>query len=162
MENQMDTEIRVLLDDKAEANHRQAVKGCLEELGFSVALAKEVYIRKSAAEHLPWIIFLYIVFRPFVNKLLESLGTEAGKDAWVALKDLFARIGKSRKSEMEPDGTIIVVDEETHLQIWIDNGELSDDAARSLLRIDLHSFRRGPVVWDEAQKRWKSITDEME
>jgi hypothetical protein len=136
----------VLIEATATPPQVAAVNDVFARRGFDIE-ARPVWERRSA-DVLPWIVQLTLAVP--IMAFLQSLGSEAGKDAYAFVKEVFA----ARSDSGNGRGAIELSDsEETQLIL---SSEITDEALAALARIDWEQARGGYMLWNEADHQWRN------
>lgn len=146
----------VSVEKGVSADEIKEMEKVLSEINISPRI-KANYYRKSFGDTLPWVLFLYISIR----KYLDAFMAEAGKDCYKLLKEKLRKLYQIRLSRQGIEGSITIVDTCTKIQILLpaDNPQIFEEAMEKLNEIDLRLFDTGPLKYDESDKKWKSILD---
>jgi hypothetical protein len=136
----------VSLDVGASPGEVRAVEEAFARAGFQVE-ARPVVISRSA-DVPPWIIYVTILVP--VAEFFRAFATDAGKDAYAAVKawaqDVMAARRESRDGSVDltdPEGTDLILS--THFP---------DEALDALAEIDWDEVRGGYLLWDVETGRW--------
>ncbi len=135
------------------------------ETGLTADIRSAPTVR--GAETITWAA---IVMLP-LGSFLDVLAKDYAKHAAEPLKRLVRRIvaaarrepvaeSPSRPATAPEPRPLVLEDERTGLQVVLE-ADLPADAYRSLTELDLSTFRHGPVHYDRALMRWRSIADEV-
>jgi hypothetical protein len=101
-----------------------------------------------------WTALLIIPMTSF----LEALTADATNHLMGALRGLVGRL-VGRRGAADETHPLVLQDARTGLQILLEP-DLSPSAYAALVELDLTRYRRGPLHYDRALKRWRSATDE--
>jgi hypothetical protein len=138
----------VLIEAEAPPGQEQAVDETFGRAGFEVH-SRAAMIRRSA-DALPWIVHVTLAV-PFVA-FFAKFGSEAGKDAYAAVKAWAKAMFEARKESGLGRGAISVVDlNGTELVLASD---WPDKALDALAEIDWDQVEGGYLLWNEADGEW--------
>ena len=130
------------------SGQEQAVDETFGRAGFEVH-SRAAMIRRSA-DVLPWIVHVTLAV-PFVA-FFAKFGSEAGKDAYAAVKAWAKAMFEARKESGLGRGAISVVDlNGTELVLASD---WPDEALDALAEMDWDQVEGGYLVWNEAEGEW--------
>lgn len=139
---------RVVVEDTASAADVDATARVFREIGFAGPV-EPVYGRRSA-ELLPWLVEATLAI-PFVA-FFQSFGSEAGKDAYAALKKWIQGVWAARRDAAGREGTVHLQDpDSSHLILGSTLPEMALDALREL---DWSQVAGDYLVWDGGRQRW--------
>jgi hypothetical protein len=134
----------------------QAIVEAFGALGVT-ARARIVPTRRGVGE-LQWLVLAALPLQAF----LSSLGSTLGDEASDSLIRLTGRLRRTRGEAADPPPPILVLqDAATRLQVVLEAG-LPTDAYRALLALDLSTFSKGPLHYDQQHRRWRSELDEWQ
>jgi hypothetical protein len=141
----------VFVDREVPAEAERELVAALAGAGVS-AHAKVVAARRGP-EQLHWLVLVALPLQAF----LTGVGEAAAADAWAGIKSVLRRLaGRPTPERARP---LVLQDSGTGLQIVLPP-DLSEEGYRRLTQLDLTTFSRGPVRYDEATGRWISDLDE--
>jgi hypothetical protein len=107
------------------------------------------------------VAWVFLVVLP-LQAFLTALGTAAADDLTAIVKRLAhgwaSRRGGGQGGRPRP---LVLQDAVTGVRVVIEAG-LPVEAYEKLLKLDVSSFRQGPVHYDRALRRWRSELDESE
>ncbi|GAA1365653.1 hypothetical protein [Streptomyces beijiangensis] len=114
-------------------------------------------VRRTRAHREPvdltWIALVALPLQAF----LSGLGTEVLGSAYRGIKR-FVRGGSDGPEPALP-APMVLQDTVSGIRVVLDAG-LPPEAFEKLLRLDLSAYRSGPVHYDVARARWRSVQDE--
>lgn len=144
----------VLLGQGVPESTEQGLAAVLTGYGF-VVRTRRALVHRGATE-LHWVVLIALPLQAF----LSGLGAEAVRDAYVGVKSLVRRaLGSADGEPAGAEGPLVLQDEASGLRIVLER-DLPEKAYEQLLGMDLTRFRRGPLHYDRAQRRWRSELDE--
>jgi hypothetical protein len=139
---------RVVLDDAASPAEIARVAEVFRTYGFEVE-PQPIYARRSA-ELLPWV--LQVLLATPIAAFFASFGSEAGKDAYEAVKDWIEELWRAREGSGAGYGSVDVVDPDgTHV---VASSTIPERALAALSELDWSKEKGSYLVWDEAEGRW--------
>jgi hypothetical protein len=135
------------------------------ETGLAADIRRAPTVR--GVETITWAALIMLPLGSF----LDVLAKDYAKQAAEPLKRLVRRIVEAARREPAAETAaavadrpesrpLVLEDERTGLQVVLE-ADLPADAYRSLIELDLSTFRHGPVHYDRALMRWRSIADEV-
>ncbi|NUP53656.1 MAG: hypothetical protein HOW97_40995 [Catenulispora sp.] len=147
------TPVIVQLDAAVPPGEEAELREALAEAGFDVFAQDLPTVR--GLENLDAIALLMIPLHSF----LTAAGEHLAADAYGRFKSGIRRLlHRPAKDESRP-APLIVQDTATGLKIVMER-DLPDEAYEALRTLDLTTFTAGPVDWDRARNRWRSVVDE--
>jgi hypothetical protein len=149
------TPVTVLLDPGVPQGVEAELKDALGDLGFEPSV-KDFPITRG-----PEMVGLLGLMMIPLKAFLEAAGSSLGEQAVSKFKQGVTRIlhrGASTNAAAD-SRPLVLRDSATGIQVFFEPG-LPDEAYRALPALDLGSFVLGPVHWDRALGRWRSIADE--
>ncbi|WP_030787830.1 hypothetical protein [Streptomyces sp. NRRL S-920] len=144
----------LLLDRDVPEDIGRELAAVLDRLGAPPVRVRRTLVHRGAAD-IPWIVLASLPLQAF----LSGLGAEAVKDAYAAFKGVvrnIARPGSPAGAEARP---LVLQDPAGGLSIVLEP-DLPAEAYESLVGLDLAEFAVGPLHYDRAQGRWRSVLDE--
>lgn len=146
----------IFLRDGVSSEVGETLGAWLAELGLATQVRRAQAMR--SVEPLTWIVLIALP----LHGLFRAIGTKAGEDAWVEVKRIAAAlVRRNPKGQVTASRPLVLQDSTNGLQIILE-GDLPDDALTQLTGLDLGRFRHGPLHYDRAAKRWRSLLDEAE
>ncbi|MEV0126016.1 hypothetical protein AB0I16_31480 [Streptomyces sp. NPDC050703] len=112
-------------------------------------------------EDIPWMVLVSLPLQAF----LGGLGAEAVKDAYASFKGLVRKVARPASSapgalgEAHEARPLLLQDPVGGLSIVLE-ADLPAEAYERLAGLDLTAFSVGPLHYDRAQGRWRSVLDE--
>ncbi|MEU7580288.1 hypothetical protein AB0B50_22130 [Streptomyces sp. NPDC041068] len=150
----------LLLDREVPEELRQELVAAFAGLGFPPARVRRVLDHRGAAD-IPWIALASLPLQAF----LSGLGAEAVRDAYEQFKGVVRRTARPASpapgtlGEAREARPIVLQDAATGLDIVLEP-DLPAEAYEKLTALDLTRFEVGPLHYDRAQGRWRSVLDE--
>ncbi|MEV0258890.1 hypothetical protein AB0H82_32090 [Streptomyces sp. NPDC050732] len=156
----------LLLDREVPEDLRQELVAAFDRLGVPPVRVRRTLDHRGAAD-IPWIVLASLPLQAF----LSGLGAEAVKDAYDAFKGVVRRtarpaspadgtMGEARETrETREARPMVLRDAVTGLDIVLEP-DLPAEAYETLTALDLAEFAVGPLHYDRAQGRWRSVLDE--
>ncbi|MFE0178107.1 hypothetical protein ACFWZ2_37940 [Streptomyces sp. NPDC059002] len=150
----------LLLDQEVPEDLRQELVAALGALGAPPVRVRRTLDHRGAAD-IPWIVLAALPLQAF----LTGLGAEAVKDAYEAFKGVVRKVARPSApapgalGEARPARPLVLRDQTTGLDVVLEP-DLPAEAYDRLVGLDLASFGAGPLHYDRAQGRWRSILDE--
>jgi hypothetical protein len=141
----------VLLRAEVTPDQERLLADALEEAGYPALVRRTLPHREPA--DLTWIALVALPLQAF----LSGLGAQAVGGASRGIRRL-VRGGASDAPPALP-GPLVLQDVDSGIRVVLDP-DLPPAALDQLLRLDLGVFRVGPVHYDVAQGRWRSVADE--
>ncbi|MFK4065637.1 hypothetical protein [Streptomyces sp. NPDC029674] len=157
----------LLLDREVPEELRQELVAAFDGLGAPPVRVRRTLDHRGAAD-VPWIVLASLPLQAF----LSGLGAEAVKDAYEAFKGLVRRTARPASSpgagalgeapeapparEARP---MVLRDAVTGLDVVLEP-DLPAEAYETLTTLDLSDFTMGPLHYDRALSRWRSVLDE--
>jgi hypothetical protein len=148
-------DVTVLLDAAIPVGEEDELNEALAELGFTPT-AKELPTVRGA-DSLNALALMIIPLHAF----LTATGSRLAADAYPKFKNGIRRILNRQPQSVTQPQPLVVQDTATGIKIVMER-DLPDEAYEALRKLDLSSFKQGPVDWDVTRKRWRSLTDEAE
>lgn len=139
----------VVMEAEAPVEQVEAVELALREAGIDTTVEAVIARRGYGAGVLPWLV--KITLGSGFAAFCVSIGKEAGKDAYNALKSLIAHLLAARS---DGDGQIEFYDDEYNVVCV--RSELPDEAMRALFEIDWSEMRASTLVWKDGE--WYNAT----
>lgn len=135
----------VLIEAEAPPGQAQVVDEMFGRAGFDVQSRPALH-RRSAGD-LPWIV--YVTLAVPIASFFAAFGSEAGKDAYAAVKVWAKATYDARKASGLGRGHISLVDPaDTELVLGSD---WPDEALDALAKIDWDQAEGGYLVWHEGE-----------
>ncbi|MEV5977644.1 hypothetical protein [Streptomyces sp. NPDC052114] len=139
---------------------REELVAAFAGLGVPPARVRRVVEHRGAAD-IPWIVLASLPLQAF----LSGLGAEAVRDAYEAFKGVVRRTARPASpapgtlGEDREARPLVLQDAATGLTVLLET-DLPAEAYESLAALDLTRFAVGPLHYDRAQGRWRSVLDE--
>lgn len=148
--------VTVLLDQGVPRGAEAELKEALADLGFAPEVKEFPTTRDPVSLGLLGLMMLPL------KGFLEAAGTSLGEQAMAKFKQGVTRI--LHRNAADPASAaaakpLVLLDSATGIRVFFEP-DLPDEAYRALPKLDLGSFLIGPVHWDRALGRWRSIADE--
>lgn len=148
--------VTVQLDAAVPVGEEDELTQALAAAGFAVTAKDLPAVR--GVEMLNAVALMMIPLHAF----LSAAGSKAGAEVWPLFKAGVRKI--LHRSSLVPMGEggrpLVVQDTVTGLKIVMDR-DLPDEAYEALRALDLTVFHQGPIDWDRAHRRWRSLADEV-
>jgi hypothetical protein len=139
----------VAIENTATAAQLEAVEAAFRRHGLEVEV-RPAYARR-AADVLPWIV--HITLAAPIAAFFVAFGTEAGKDAYGAVKEWAKDVYRTRRNSGTGQGSITLEDpDQTELVL---HSSIPDDALDGLRELDWDQLRGGYLLWDEQRQEWR-------
>jgi hypothetical protein len=138
----------VVVEYDAPDGRVEAVERALREAGIEATVDASYESRALGA--LIWLVDVSL--GTGLVAFFKTLGEEAGKDAWAAMKQLVTNLLAARVDDGE--GRILLrADDYNDVYVL---GELPDEAYRALFDLDWSELRAGSLVWRDGE--WYNST----
>lgn len=144
----------VLLAAEVSAEEEQAIIDAFASLGVA-ARVRKLPVHRGSAE-LQWLILVSLPLQAF----LSSLGSTMAQNTTAVVKGLISDRGRTRHHPTHSPQVLVLQDAVTHLQITLET-DLPAEAYEALTSLDLSTFHKGPLHWDQQRRRWRSELDEQ-
>ncbi|WP_447040680.1 hypothetical protein [Streptomyces sp. DSM 118878] len=150
----------LLLDPQVPDDLAEELVAALTGLGAPPVRIRRAIDHRGGAE-IPWVILVSLPLHAF----LSGLGAEAVKDAYTAFKGLVRKLARpaspapgalGEACEARP---LLLQDPAGGLSIVLE-ADLPAEAYERLVGLDLTAYSVGPLHYDRAQGRWRSLLDE--
>jgi hypothetical protein len=144
----------VLLRAAVTPDQERLLAEVLEESGFP-ALVRRTLAHREPVD-VTWVALVVLPLQAF----LSGLGAQAVGGVTKGIRRL-VRSGATDPLTVPPalPGPLVLQDAASEIRVVLDPG-LPPAALDQLLRLDLTDYRLGPVHYDVAQARWRSVPDE--
>jgi len=106
----------------------------------------EAVIERRSAGALPWVIYVTIAVP--IAAFFQSFASEAGKDAYAAVKQWVKDVRETRNG----DGSMVLRDPE-HSNLVLNSG-IPDEALEALRDLDWSEKRGDYLVWNDSRGEW--------
>lgn len=143
--------IDILLDAQASDSEVGAVKAAAREEGIHGSV-EAAWSSRGLGES-PWIIILLMPLVFFLNNFLSGAASEAGKDAYQAIRRLVSMLFAARSNS---NGCVEFWDEGTGTHIILP-ANLPVEAYVQLRQKGLEGLKRGFWTWDPDKKEWTRL-----
>lgn len=150
----------LLLDREVPEDLRQELVAAFDRLGAPPVRVRRTLDHRGAAD-IPWIVLASLPLQAF----LSGLGAEAVKDAYDAFKGVVRRVARPASpapgtlGDAREARPMVLRDAVTGLDVVLEP-DLPSEAYETLTALDLTEFAVGPLHYDRAQGRWRSVLDE--
>ncbi|QEU91087.1 hypothetical protein [Streptomyces kanamyceticus] len=150
----------LLLDQEVPDGLRRELVAALDALGAPPARVRRTLDHRGAAD-IPWIVLVSLPLQAF----LSGLGAEAVKDAYEAFKGVVRKAARPAEpapgalGAARPARPLVLRDQATGLDVVLEP-DLPAEAYDRLVGLDLTEFAVGPLHYDRALGRWRSVLDE--
>ncbi|MEU6124437.1 hypothetical protein [Streptomyces sp. NPDC047123] len=150
----------LLLDREVPDDLCRELVAAFEGLGAPPVRVRRTMDHRGPAD-IPWIVLASLPLQAF----LSGLGAEAVKDAYETFKGVVRRITRPASpapgtlGEARQARPMVLRDVATGLDVVLEPG-LPAEAYEQLTALDLTVFAVGPLHYDRAQSRWRSVLDE--
>jgi hypothetical protein len=155
----MHEEIRdVAIEDTASAAEVEALEAVFRRHGLDVEIVPDVV--RVSNRLLPWVIYITLVapVASFFTAFGSAIGTEAGQDAYRAVKRWVMDVFEARRDSGNGQGSIVLRDlDHTNLVL---HTAYPDEALDALRKVDWDELRGGYLVWDEQRRVWRDVWEE--
>jgi hypothetical protein len=141
-------DVEVHLDDEATQAEVEAVERAFRKAGYDTQ--PEASVGRKSLELLPWVI--YVTVGGTILSFFQGFGSEAGKDAWHAVKRWAREIWDAREGAGNGSGSIVLRDSE-HSNVVLSNN-IPDAALDALRDLDWSEHRGGYLVWNDERGEW--------
>lgn len=141
---------QVVIDAGASADEIREVEAAFRSAGVG-ATVRAAYQRKGVADF-SWIVLATLPLTAFFT----ALASEAGRDAYRALRQFVRNVFSARQHSPQPQGSLLARDTETCIEILLEP-DLPDKAYRELLQLDLSAFELGSVKYDRDKGEWRAL-----
>ncbi|KUL54422.1 hypothetical protein [Streptomyces sp. NRRL S-1521] len=150
----------LLLAQEVPDDLAEELVAALTALGAPPARTRRTIGHRGVAD-IPWAVLVSLPLQAF----LGGLGAEAMKDAYASFKGLVRKV--ARPASPAPDGLgearearpLLLQDPVGGLGVVLE-ADLPAEAYERLVGLDLTAFSAGPLHYDRAQGRWRSVLDE--
>ncbi|MEV0091412.1 hypothetical protein [Streptomyces sp. NPDC050738] len=142
----------VILRDEVTAEQRQLLSELLEGAGYPATVRRPLSHREPAT--VTWIALVVLPLQAF----LGGLGEVAVGGALRGIRRLVRGDGSADGAPALP-GPMVLQDSGSGIKVVLEAG-LPPEAFEKLLQLDLSDYRLGPLHYDIAQARWRSVADE--
>ena len=141
---------RVLIEaGPGPAEHVAATQEVFARWGFRVEPRPEYPLTGGPATEILWAV--YVVAAVPLASFFHALASEAGKDAYAAMKDWVKDVTEARRAA-GGSGVILIFDS-ADVQLRIPS-PISDEALDRLHDVDLQQAAGGFISWDEERNEW--------
>ncbi|AZM56193.1 hypothetical protein DMA15_29340 [Streptomyces sp. WAC 01529] len=144
----------LLLDRDVPEDLGRELVAAFDRLGAPPVRVRRTLVHRGAAD-IPWIVLASLPLQAF----LSGLGAEAVKDAYAAFKGVVRRTARPASATDGGARPLVLQDPAGGLSIVLEP-DLPAEAYESLVALDLAKFTVGPLHYDRAQGRWRSVLDE--
>ncbi|MEU6992690.1 hypothetical protein ABZ953_18800 [Streptomyces sp. NPDC046465] len=144
----------LLLDREVPEDLRRELVAAFDGLGAAPVRVRRTLDHRGAAD-IQWIVLVSLPLQSF----LSGLGAEAVKDAYDTFKGVVRRTARPAAPTAGPARPIVLQDAATGLDVVLEP-DLPAEAYALLAALDLAEFTVGPLHFDRAQGRWRSVLDE--
>jgi hypothetical protein len=148
--------VTVLLDPGVPQGAEADLKEALADLGFSPEVKDFPTTRDPVSLGLLGLMMIPL------KGFLEAAGSSLGEQAMSKFKQGVTRIlhrNTTDTASAAGSKPLVLLDSATGIRVFFES-DLPDEAYHALPKLDLSSFLIGPVHWDRALGRWRSIADE--
>lgn len=146
--------------DTASGREIARLEAAVRDVGFSVRAIRARHPTQDqhhVGEALPWIVSITLAAP--IASFFAAIGSEAGKDAYIALKEWLRNVAGI--SHPAVYGHVEIVDAEG-TNVDLRPKALSDEAFAGLLQIDWSQLRGCTLVWSEDDKKWMEYHEYIE
>jgi hypothetical protein len=144
----------VVIEASAPPGHAEAVEAAFRRAGFDVEVEDQLLESRGAGEALPWLVQVGLAVP--ITAFFTAFASEAGKDAYQAVKTWVNEIWKAREGAGNGDGHIDIGDsEDTRLIL---PPSLPEDALDALEDLDWSEKRGDYLIWDPDRREWSDPT----
>ncbi|MFF1376241.1 hypothetical protein [Streptomyces sp. NPDC058308] len=151
----------LLLDREVPDDLRRELVAAFDGLGAPPVRVRRTVDHRGAAD-IPWIVLASLPLQAF----LSGLGAEAVKDAYDTFKGVVRRTARPASpapgaldDAVRAARPIVLQDAATGLDVVLEP-DLPAEAYALLAALDLTGFTKGPLHYDRARGRWRSVLDE--
>ncbi|MFD3925920.1 hypothetical protein [Streptomyces sp. NPDC058614] len=144
----------LIISNQVAREEEQPLTAALSALGVTTSV--RVLPPRRAAESLTWLILIALPLQGF----LQTLGDKAAEDGYRLLQKAFRSLRRPTAAAVPPP-PVVLQDPATGLRIVLDH-DLPDEGYQRLLAVDLTQYHLGPLHYDRAQGRWRSVPDEAQ
>jgi|SRR5689334_5155909 len=138
----------VLIEATASPAEVDAVARAFERAGLSVEVVAAV--ERRSIDLLPWLVRVALLVP--VGSFFATFGSEAGRDAYAALKAWIRDLSDARNTAGNGRGSIELVDpDSTHV---VFPSSISEEALDALRLLDWSATRGDYLVWDAERRVW--------
>ena len=145
--------VLVQLDPAIPPGEEAELREALAEAGFDMFARDMPKVR--GADTINAVALLMIPLHAF----LAATGSKLAAEAYPKFKAGIRRILNRQPANAGVPAPLVVQDTTTGLKIVMER-DLPDEAYEALQRLDLTTFRQGPIDWDRLRGRWRSLADE--
>ncbi|MFD4629253.1 hypothetical protein ACFVYR_05030 [Streptomyces sp. NPDC058284] len=150
----------LLLDQEVPEHLRRELVAAFDGLGAPPVRVRRALDHRGAAD-IPWIVLASLPLQAF----LSGLGAEAVKDAYASFRGVVRRTARPATPADPGAGRcgvrpVVLQDAASGLDVVLEP-DLPAEAYERLVALDLTGFAVGPVHYDRAQGRWRSVPDEV-
>ncbi|MET9544586.1 MULTISPECIES: hypothetical protein [unclassified Streptomyces] len=144
----------LLLDHEVPEDLGRELVAALDGLGAPPVRVRRALAHRGAAD-IPWIVLASLPLQAF----LSGLGAEAVKDAYTAFKGVVRRTARPGSPTGGGARPLVLQDPVGGVSVVLEP-DLPAEAYELLVGLDLTEFTVGPLHYDRAQGRWRSVLDE--
>ena len=130
-----------------------AVEQAFARAGFQIDARADVETRSDhwGGAAAPWLI--YVMLAVPISAFFAAFGSEAGKDAYAAVKEWTRDIFAVHQKPHYAGGTLDIRDPRGTRVVL--SPPLPDEALDALADIDWASVEGGDLLWDERRREWR-------
>ncbi|WP_369216954.1 hypothetical protein [Streptomyces flavofungini] len=145
----------LLLDQEVPDDLAEELVAALAGLGAPPVRVRRTLGHRGAAD-VPWLVLASLPLQAF----LSGLGAEAVKDAYAAFKGLVRKLARPASPDDPGEARPLLLQDPVGGLSIVLEADLPAEAYERLVGLDLTAFSTGPLHYDRAQGRWRSILDE--
>jgi hypothetical protein len=101
---------------------------------------------------LPWIVVIYLLDKT-IGSFFQGFGTEAGKDAYPAVKTWVKEVFEARRGSGDGSGSLRLRDTD-HTTLDLHNS-LPDEALDALRTVEWEKVRGDYLTWNGERGEWR-------
>ncbi|PAZ16155.1 hypothetical protein CLM62_09625 [Streptomyces sp. SA15] len=151
----------LVVDPLVTREQERPLTDALTALGFATSV-RELPPRRTT-EPLTWLILIALPLQAFLGMLGQKTAESAYRRLQEAVRGLHLRSSGTAAAlePPEPPRPVVLEDPASGLRIVLEH-DLPEEGYRQLLALDLTRYRLGPLHYDRAQGRWRSVLDEAD
>ena len=143
----------VRVDAAASRRRAKAVRKAFRRAGFEVDVTRDLPLRSAFVGDAGWLVDVSLAAP--VAAFFASFGTEAGKDAYSAVKDWVRVVWSARRGWSRGEGELVLSDPNgTELEL---SSSIPDEALDALREIDWDQQSGAYLAWDFDHGKWRAL-----